>query len=68
MKISVMRRLGCLLIAMLTALALCGCTASQAFPDAAAADAGAALSVYFFSAGKADAILLTTENATVSTP
>lgn len=65
MKISVLRRLGCLLLAMLTALALCGCTASQAFPNAAAADAGATLSVYFFSAGKADAILLTTENATV---
>lgn len=59
MKTLGMRSFACLL-ALLLALALCGCTASTA-----SADTGTELSVYFFSAGKADAILFSTENAAV---
>ncbi len=50
-----MSRLLCLALALLLSLSLCGCAAAE----------DAALSVYFFSAGKADAILLSTENASV---
>ena len=47
----------CLLLILLLSLALCACGASTR--------EGADLTVYFFSAGKADAILLTTENSAV---
>lgn len=47
----------CLLLAFLLSLPLCACSLMR--------NAGHDLSVYFFSAGKADAILLRTENASV---
>ena len=57
------RRLGYLLLALLLSFTLCAC----ASPQTADADssAGTDLSAYFFSAGKADAILLTTDDAAV---
>ncbi len=51
------RALLCLLLTLLLSLALCACGASPRD--------GADLTVYFFSAGKADAILLTTDSAAV---
>ena len=60
------RRVSLLLAAVLL-LSLCGC-GTTAQPSAAAAQrdaASAPLAVWFFDAGKADAILLTTENTAV---
>ena len=60
------RRVSLLLAAVLL-LSLCGCgTTAQPSVAAAKKDAASApLAVWFFDAGKADAILLTTENAAV---
>lgn len=65
MKNPVMSRLVCLLLAVLTVLTLCSCASSPSTDHPETASNGTELSVYFFSAGKADAILLTTKNATV---
>ena len=60
------RRVSLLLAAVLL-LSLCGCgTTAQPSVAAAKKDAASApLAVWFFDAGKADAILLTTENTAV---
>lgn len=66
MQTKAQKRFCCLLAAVLL-LSLCGC-GTTAQPSAAAAQrdaASAPLAVWFFDAGKADAILLTTQNAAV---
>ena len=55
------RTVSCILLFILLFM-LCGCSSPSAF---SASEAEPSLNVYFFAAGKADAILLTTENAAV---
>ena len=56
----------CCLLATVLLLSLCGCGTVAQTPTAAQTDVSPApLAVYFFDAGKADAILLTTESAAV---
>lgn len=66
MKQPAIRRGICLLLLVLLMPLLCGCSSKQENRPAAVLDrAGSNLSVYFFAAGKADAILLMTDQGTV---